>query len=42
MAPRSRGLRVRIVPRLPALSAAIWHNWLTGAHVNRSLIARDH
>jgi hypothetical protein len=28
--------------RLLALAAAIWHNWRTGQHVKRSLIAYDH
>jgi hypothetical protein len=32
----------RIVQRLLALNAAIWHNWMTGARVKRSLIAYDH
>ena len=36
------GLWARIVQRLLALNAAIWHNWLTGAPVKRSLIAYDH
>ena len=35
------GLWARIV-RLLALNACIWHNWLTGAPVKRSLIAYDH
>jgi len=36
-------LRVsRIVQRLLALNAAIWHNWAIGAPVKRSLIAYDH
>jgi hypothetical protein len=29
----------RIIQRLPALNACIWHNWLIGAPVKRSLIA---
>ena len=33
------GLRARIVQRLPALNAVIWHNWQIGAPVKRSLIA---
>ena len=36
------GLWARIVQRLLALNAAIWHNWMTGAPVKRSLIAYDH
>jgi hypothetical protein len=36
------GLWVRIVQRLLALNAAIWHNWQIGASVKRSLIAYDH
>ena len=36
------GLWTRIVQRLVALNAAIWHNWATGAPIKRSLIAYDH
>ena len=36
------GLWARIVQRLLALNAAIWHNWNIGAPVKRSLIAYDH
>jgi len=36
------GLWARIVQRLLALNAAIWHNWLIGAPIKRSLIAYDH
>ena len=36
------GLWARIVQRLLALNASIWHNWLIGAPVKRSLIAYDH
>jgi len=36
------GLWTRIVQRLLALNAAIWHNWNIGAPVKRSLIAYDH
>ncbi len=36
------GLRARIVQRLLALNAVIWHNWVIGAPVKRSLIAYDH
>jgi hypothetical protein len=37
-----RGLWARIVQRLLALNATIWHNWAIGAPVKRSLIAYDH
>ena len=36
------GLWVRVVQRLLALNAVIWHNWAIGAPVKRSLIAYDH
>ena len=36
------GLWARICQRIAALNAAIWHNWLIGAPVKRSLIAYDH
>jgi hypothetical protein len=36
------GLWARIVQRLLALNAAIWHNWQIDAPVKRSLIAYDH
>ena len=36
------GLWARIVQRLLALNAVIWHNWMIGAPVKRSLIAYDH
>ncbi len=36
------GLWARIIQRLLALNAAIWHNWRIGAPVKRSLIAYDH
>ncbi len=36
------GLWARVVQRLLALNTAIWHNWMTGATVKRSLIAYDH
>ena len=36
------GLWARIIQRLLALNTAIWHNWLIGAPVKRSLIAYDH
>jgi hypothetical protein len=32
----------RVLRRLLALNAAIWHNWMIGAPVKRSLIAYDH
>jgi hypothetical protein len=36
------GLWTRVVQRLLALNAAIWHNWRIGAPVKRSLISYDH
>jgi hypothetical protein len=36
------GLFARIVQRILALNAAVWHNWIAGAPVKRSLIAYDH
>jgi hypothetical protein len=36
------GLWARIVQRLLALNAAIWHNWILDAPVKRSLLAYDH
>ena len=36
------GLWARVVQRLLALNAAIWHNWAISAPVKRSLIAYDH
>ena len=36
------GLWARILQRLLALNAAIWHNWQIGASVKRSLIGYDH
>jgi hypothetical protein len=36
------GLWARIVQRLLALNTAIWHNWMIGAPVKRSLIAYEH
>ncbi|NYH52243.1 hypothetical protein HNR06_001832 [Nocardiopsis arvandica] len=38
----SEGLWARVCQRVLALNAAIWHNWLMGAPVKRSLIAYDH
>ena len=40
--PRPRRAMARIVQRLLALNAAIWHNWQIGAPVKRSLIAYAH
>jgi hypothetical protein len=36
------GVRVRILQRILALTAAIWHNDRTGQPVKRSLVAYDH
>ena len=36
------GLWTRVVQRLLALNAVIWHNWTIDAPVKRSLIAYDH
>lgn len=36
------GLFTRIVQRLLALNAALWHNWATGERHKRSLVAYDH
>jgi Transposase DDE domain len=36
------GATVRVLQRLLAMTAAIWHNWHTGQPVMRSLIAYDH
>ena len=36
------GVYSRIAARLLALAAGIWHNWLIGAPIKRSLIAYDH
>jgi hypothetical protein len=38
----SAGLWARIIQRLLALNAAIWHNRAIGAPAKRSLIAYDH
>jgi hypothetical protein len=35
------GLWARVIQRLLALNAAIWHNWQIGAPAKRSLIAYD-
>jgi hypothetical protein len=36
------GLWARVLQRLLALNACIWHNWQIGAPVKRSLTAYDH
>lgn len=36
------GLFARVVQRILALNTAVWHNWITGAPIKRSLIAYDH
>ena len=36
------GLWARVIQRVLALNACIWHNCLIGAPVKRSLIAYDH
>jgi hypothetical protein len=36
------GLFARVIQRLLALNAAIWHNWAIGTPQKRSLIAYDH
>jgi hypothetical protein len=36
------GVTVRILQRILALTAAIWHNWHTGQPIMRSLTAYDH
>lgn len=36
------GIFVRVAQRLLALTAGIWHNWLTGSPCKRSLVAYDH
>jgi hypothetical protein len=36
------GVAVRILQRILAMTAAIWHNWHTGQPIMRSLIAYDH
>ncbi|WP_017596040.1 transposase [Nocardiopsis potens] len=38
----TEGLWARTCQRVMALNAAIWHNWLIGAPVKRSLTAYDH
>lgn len=36
------GIYSRVASRLLTLAAGIWHNWLIGAPIKRSLIAYDH
>jgi hypothetical protein len=36
------GVAVRVLQRLLAMTAAIWHNWHTGQPIMRSLVAYDH
>ena len=36
------GVMTRVLQRLPALTAAIWHNHKTGQQSLRSLVAYDH
>jgi hypothetical protein len=36
------GVTVRVLQRILALTASIWHNWQTGQPIMRSLIAFDH
>ncbi len=36
------GVTVRVLQRIPALTAAIWHNDITGQATLRSLVAYDH
>ena len=38
----TEGVAVRVLQRILALTAAIWHNWHTGQPIMRSLIAYDH
>lgn len=38
----STGVAVRVLQRILAMTATIWHNWHTGQPVMRSLIAYDH
>ena len=39
---RAASRLVSAVSSVPLQSGAIWHNWLTGTPVKRSLIAGDH
>jgi hypothetical protein len=36
------GVAARVLQRILALTAAIWHNWHTGQPIMRSLVAYDH
>jgi hypothetical protein len=36
------GVAVRVAQRVPALAAAIWHNFRTGQLIMRALTAYDH
>ena len=36
------GVTVRVLQRILALTASIWHNWHTGQPIMRSLTAYDH
>jgi hypothetical protein len=36
------GVTIRVLQRILAMTAAIWHNWHTGQPIMRSLIAYDH
>jgi hypothetical protein len=36
------GVMIRVLQRILALTAVIWHNWHTGQPVMRSLVAYDH
>jgi hypothetical protein len=38
----TEGLWARTSQRILALNTAIWHNWLIGAPIKRSLTAYDH
>jgi hypothetical protein len=38
----TEGVAVRVLQRILALTAAIWHNWHTGQPIMRSLVAYDH
>jgi hypothetical protein len=42
MSKSNQGVTVRVLQRLLALTAAIWHNHKTGQPALRSLIAYDH
>jgi hypothetical protein len=36
------GLFARVVQRILALNAAVWHNWTAGEPIKRSLTPYDH